>query len=324
MNQPAKFSGYLIAALALIAVVGLSIQNGQLRKDLAQLNAADSDESVTVLESAPAKDLSLQTNPVIIEGQLMEIETDEVQTGAAPFVEPPVQAPEKSRVKSKPRSYSPPSIDDIREGITLNGGVRAAFRAATNGVYADLYNSLDLDPDTRDLLSNLLLDSQLEEFVLRQYAFMLGDATWSEYYRWVQDERDLLASEVAPLLNPEQSAIYAEYLARIDVRALEVTARDQIRPFTSRLTPENLDLVVQVVVEEFATEQEILRNSDAIINALSPFQYQLLAMETIEDRLGLILEEDQLRELDEWFRGSDDLRQLFDQVPLTGPEKSAA
>lgn len=74
--------------------------------------------------------------------------------------------------------------------------------------------------------------------------------------------------------------------------------RNQIRMFSSGLTPENHDLVVQVAVEEFLAEQNAIWASDRLYDQTEAVMFQLRAMDAMRERLTPMLTAEQFQEVE--------------------------
>jgi hypothetical protein len=202
---------------------------------------------------------------------------------------------------------APPTLDEIRERIAGNAQVNAQVKAITEMVYADFLNSVELEAAAKATLRDLLVQSQIEEAALEGYAVRAGDVTGRELQEWRDAERERLAVETQALLSQENYETFEQYQQNVDQRALEVTFDNQIRAFSSGLTPENHDIVIQVAVEEFMIERNALLGSDEIYTPRSPFEYQITAMDNMRQRLEPVMPEDQFRELDNWLRMGDNV-----------------
>lgn len=209
-----------------------------------------------------------------------------------PVVEEPALKPEEPK--------KTPTLDEIREALAKNGGARAQFQALTELIYADLLNSLDLDPETKAALREMLLNAQIEELALAQYAMGKGDVAWNQVAQWQDDERALLDQEIRALLSADKYKLWQEYAATLDERMLEGSLRNQIRAFASGLTDENFEAVMQVAIEEFLAEQNALNNSNTPFTTAENLRYQIRAMEQMRERLREYLSPEQFAEINNW------------------------
>lgn len=228
--------------------------------------------------------------------RIEELETAEASVPQAQAPQP-VAEPEPALAAETPKT---PTLDEIRNELANNSAAKAQFQALTELIFADLLNDLDLDPETKAALRELLLDAQIEELALAQYAMVKGDVPWSQVAQWRDDERALLDEQIRALLAPEKYKTWQEYAALLDERSLEGSLRNQIRAFASGLTDENFEAVMQVAIEEFMAEQNALNNSNTTFTAAENMRYQIRAMEQMRDRLQQYLPADQFAEINNW------------------------
>ena len=205
------------------------------------------------------------------------------------------------------------SLDDIRELLKNNPNASAQIKALTEVMYADLLNSLDLNPEEKAELRRLLTDSLMESMALTQYALSNGDIAWSDVRGWELDERAYLDAKVRELLPPGEYETWSDYFENIDEVQLEGNLRNQIRAVASGLTPENFDYVLQVAVEEFRAQQIALEQSTHPFTLAENVNYQLRAMEAMRARLSAVLSADQLAEIENWLTMAE--RLLSSQLP---------
>lgn len=205
------------------------------------------------------------------------------------------------------------SLEDIRRRLESTPAASAQIRALTELVYADLLNSLDLDPEGKAELRELLMDSMMQSLALSQYAMLDGKLLWSEVRSWELEERAYLDARIKELLLPESYKTWEEYFADIDAHQLEGNLRNQIAAVASGLTPGNFDLVLQVAVEEFRAQQIALEQSNQLFTMAENIHYQLRAMEAMRTRLAAALAEDQFAEIENWLTMAE--RLLNAQLP---------
>lgn len=231
------------------------------------------------------------------EARIAELEA----AAAAPAPEAPAPEPVAELEPAAPEpDKKPPSLDEIRAELENNGGLKAQFQALTEMIYADLLNDLNLDPETKAALRELLLNAQIEELALAQYAMQKGDVPWNQVAQWRDDERALLDQEIRGLLAADKYKLWQDYAATLDERALEGSLRNQIRAFASGLTDENFEAVMQVAIEEFIAEQDALNNSNTPFTTAENLRYQIRAMEQMRERLREYLTPDQFAEINNW------------------------
>lgn len=216
-------------------------------------------------------------------------------TAAAPPPVAPAPEPEPEEPAKKK-----PTLDEIRAEFEKNNALKAQFQALTELIYADLLNDLDLDPETKAALRQLLLDAQMEELALTQYAMSQGDIPWSQVAQWQDEERAILDEQIRALLANDQFKKWQEFAANYDERALEGNLRNQIRAFASGLSDENFEAVMQVALEEFLSEQNTLNNSNTPFTRAENMRYQIRAMERMRERLREYLPPDQFAEINNW------------------------
>lgn len=163
-----------------------------------------------------------------------------------------IVAAEAPEAEAPPEEEGPqpekPSLDALRERLSGNPQVSAQLRALMEMAYADLFAGLDLDPDTKAALRDLLLASQLEQVALANYAMELGDVGYGEQNEWIEDERAMLAAQLKELLSPEDYAAW----------------------------------------EGFMAEMAALRDSDTLYTAAESMLYQIRAMARMRERLLLL------------------------------------
>ena len=123
----------------------------------------------------------------------------------------------------------------------------------------------------------------------------LGDVKYSELSQWADDERARLNAEVGGLLSGEDYDAWASYQENIEVHELETNLGRQIQMLSSGLSPENLEMITQVAVDEFMMEQRVLMSSDLIVSQREGALWQMRAMGAMEARLIPTMEEDQYR-----------------------------
>jgi hypothetical protein len=167
-------------------------------------------------------------------------------------------------------------------------------------MFAELFADLNLDPEAKAALRQLLLDEQIEETSLAQYAISKGDIPWNQVAKWRADERAYLDQQVKGLLSADAYKKWQEYSATTDDRQVESSLRNQIKAFASGLSDENFETVMQVAMEEFRTEQSNLDHSNTPFTTAENLNYQIRAMENMRARLEQALPADQFGEIDNW------------------------
>lgn len=250
--------------------------------------------------AAPVDDRSAELDDLRDKLAKAEARIAELEAAAAAPAEPvPAEpAPEPTLAPEEPKKT--PTLDEIREAIAKNSGARAQFQALTELIYADLLNDLNLDPETKAALRELLLNAQIEELALAQYAMQKGDVPWNQVAGWQDDERELLDEQIRALLAADKYKTWQDYAATLDARILEGSLRNQIRAFASGLTDDNFEAVMQVAVEEFLAEQNKLNNSTTPFTTAENLRYQIRAMEQMRERLREYLTADQFAEINNW------------------------
>jgi len=309
MKNTPNWTAYIIAAIAAAVVIGLSLQILESNRQVRILNQEIQElrHRITRLVALPldAAKPSVEQLEVELEGSQARIEDLESQVAkaSASFAQAEAESseaetpPEEEELEPEPEKAS---LDELREKLSSNAQVSAQLRGLMELAYSELFAGLDLDQETKAALRELLLASQLEQVALARYAMALGDVGYREQHEWTQDERALLAAQLEELLSAEDYAAWEDYERSIDERTLEATFRNQLNAFSSGLTPENHDLVLQIALEEFMAETDALRDSDALYTEAESMLYQLRAMVRMRERLLPLLSEDQYAELDNW------------------------
>ncbi len=285
-----------VAAIALVAAVASAVAAiifiapfltlGEVKENPAEQPVAASTEDL----SADLRDQLAKANARIAEL--------EAAASASP-TEPPAPEPAPEPEPEQPAKKKP-TLDEIRESLAKNSAARVQFQALTELIYADLLNSLDLDPETKAALRELLLDAQIEELALAQYAISQGDIPWNQVAQWQDEERAILDEQIRALLAADEFKTWQEFAATYDERALEGSLRNQIRAFASGLSDENFEAVMQVAIEEFLAEQNTLNNSNTPFTQAENMRYQIRAMERMRERLREYLPADQFAEINNW------------------------
>ena len=310
MKNPAAIAGLLVATIALAIAAVFYGQKESAKEEVlgleerlaastAIVDSTRDDASPPPTEENPAE---LQEVRDELEQALKRIE--ELETDAAESATETEEAEaEDAEDEEKPKL----DYDEILEKIRSNPQAKAQMRAITELTYADLLNSLELDAEAKSTLRDLLVDSQIAQVALTQFTMQEGNVTGRELAGWEQEERDRLAGQVKELLDGEDFEEWEDYAESIDERTIRASLENQIPAFASGLTPENIDLVLEVAVEEFLNEQNAIRQTDEIYTAAEPFLFQLRAMQSMRDRLGPLLGEDQFRELETWIDMAENL-----------------
>ncbi len=233
---------------------------------------------------------------------------------AAEAASTPNDAPAKE--ESAPEAKSDErkrSLEEIRNRLETNPAASAQIKALTELMYADLLNSLDLNPEEKAELRQLLTDSLIQSLALSQYAMQDGKLLWSEVRSWELEERAYLDAKLREMLSPESYQTWEDYFSDIDAHQLEGNLRNQIAAVASGLTPGNFDLVLQVAVEEFRAQQIALEQSSQLFTMAENIHYQLRAMEAMRTRLAAALAADQFAEIENWLEMAE--RLLSAQLP---------
>jgi hypothetical protein len=245
-------------------------------------------------ESAKAESVQLRSDLTKAEARVRELEAQ--ASAAEPAPPEPAVKPE-SAPEPPPKK---PTLDEIRAALQKNSAASAQIQALTEMMFAELFNGLQLDPETKAALRQLLLDEQMEEIALAQYAMRKGDVPWNEVAKWREDERAALDQQMQALLSAEAYKTWHDYATAIDDRTVEVSLRNQIRAFASGLTDENFEIVMTVALDEFRAEQQALERSNTLYTAAENMNYQIRAMEAMRERLQQALPADQLAEIENW------------------------
>lgn len=253
-------------------------------------NAA-ADEQIEALENAN-RELTAKLDEANAAFARLEAQNAENEIAA--------EADSESEPSDDEESDEPPSMDELRERIRDNAAAQTQVTAIMEMVYKDLFNALQLEPGVKASLRELVKLSLEEESALAAYAMTQGDVSGREYARWRDEERARLSEEVQALLTPQDYAAFEQFASQMDQRQLESILGNQIRMFSSGLTPENQQVVLQVAVEEFLAEQNAVWNSDAPYNQREAVVLQMRAIETLRARLVDVLPDDQYAEFENW------------------------
>lgn len=308
----------IVLALVFVLAIGGALFVLAGSKDVPIIEEGTSVESAK-LEQTQAERTQLQEELAVAEERIRQLEVDaeetnalveEMKNDAAESEETDEEAKEEPEEKKNNRDLS---VDEIVAKMQKNPRAKAQIQAMTGLVYGDFLNNVDLDPEVKSQVRDLLSDSYLESQALTQYALLQEDVTWKEVTEWGLEERAYLNDQLSSLLPEEAYKSWNEFEANIDSHVLDGTLRNQIKALSGGLTPENYELVMQVAVEEFRAEQVALEQSDTLFTMSENVYYQFRAMETMRERLVDQLSEDQLDELDNFIDFAD--QALSSQLP---------
>lgn len=325
MRTKSTVVAYAIAAIAAVAVVVLYFQNRSLEVRLNDMQAAvvadDAGElpEVPILPVEPdavkkVRELTAKLAEANAQITALEEQLSDAETAAALETSEDAEAGEEAESEDGEDEDETRSLDEMREQIRDNAGVAAQVKALTEMAYADFFGAVELNTETKSALRQILVDSQLEQAALARYAIQEG-VTGREYGEWKREERERLNEQVRALLTADNHAVWQEYEDAFDQRMLEATFENQLRAFSSGLTPDNHDTVMSVAVEEFLAEQWDLENSDEPFTQNANIQLQLDAMNAMRERLQPVMEEDQYNELDNWLTmGENVMRQGLQNI----------
>lgn len=193
---------------------------------------------------------------------------------------------------------TPPTLDEIREKVAGNPMAKAQITALAELSFSDFLNALDVEPDVKAQVREIIGASYLENIALTQFAMVSGDKTWAEVKGWQLEERAYLSEQLAAVLSDEAYATWEAYVPEIEVRELEGSLRSQIQTMSSGLTPENFQMVMDVAVEEFRGEQIALEQSEELFTAQENIRYQLRAIDGMRERVQGVMEDGQTAELE--------------------------
>ncbi len=280
-------------AVGAVAAAGISyyVMHGAANNTTASVRADSSSRPDQTGDAVKKSEGDLKDKLAKAEARVRELEE------AATKPDEPAKTPEDNDKKPNAKK---PSLDEIRAAIQKNAGASAQIQAITELMYADLFKDLDLSPENKAALRQLLLDEYKEEMALSQYAMSKGDVPWNQVAKWRDEERAALDQQVQALLDKEKYKTWHDYADAIDDRSVEASLRNQIRAFSSGLTDANFEAVMQVAMDEFRAEQEALDRSNTPFTVAENLNYQIRAMDGMRDRLRQSLPADQFAEIENW------------------------
>lgn len=240
------------------------------------------------LEETRARVATLETELEEANAAIAEAEADD----AAPAPEEVAEEEEAAEQEEDEKL----DLDEIRQRLADSPQAAVQMQALAEMTYADFFSGIELESALKAALKETLTASQTESFALINYAMQLGDVTYSELSQWTNEERTRLDADMSNLLEGEDYAAWAAYQGDIEAHELENNLGRQIQMFASGLTPENLEMITQVAVEEFLVEQRVLMSSDLIVSQRENALWQLRAMEVMAERLPPLMEESQYSE----------------------------
>lgn len=274
------------------------------------------------LEDARTETAALQTELDETKAALAKLEADKATEAQTPSTAEPEtaegeEAPEEEGSGEKEK----PTMEQIAESIAKNPMAKTQMTALTEMIYGSVLREMSLSVEDEKLVRDLLTESFTEQTVLRQYAMSQENVTAKEWKQWENEENARLAEELKAALSPESFEAWEAFEADSTRRSLEGQFKPQILAYSSGLTDENHDLVVQVAVEEFMMVQDEFEQSDQIFSLRSNIDMQLTALGQMRPRLQEFLDEDQYREANRWLELGE--TQLNGVRPPDPEEKSA-
>ncbi|MCL4216104.1 MAG: hypothetical protein KJ052_03730, partial [Candidatus Hydrogenedentes bacterium] len=258
-----KFAGWIVAAMAIVAVGVTGIELNKTRDQLDEARAL-LDQQHSQLESFASLHADAEAARARIEG--LDTDLTEMQT-ALEAAEAAVSAASESTDTAEP---SPGDEMEDAEEDTGSGAskidpetiARAQMGALTEIMYGDLYTQLALPAETKTQVHDLLTDAFQEQQNMTVSAFRAGDRMAPD----VQREKDAidaaLRDKLAAALSPQELASYDAYQTTAEQHMYENILMGQLAMISPNLTSENRDVTRQVLAEELVIAINGFESSD--------------------------------------------------------------
>lgn len=193
-----------------------------------------------------------------------------------------------------------PTLEQIAESIAKSPMAKTQFTALTEMIYGSVLEEMALSEEDEKLVRDLLIESFAEQAALSQYAMVQENVTAKEWKQWENEENARLSEELRAALSPESFEAWEAFEADAVQRRLTGQFEPQVRTYSSGLTPENHDLVLEVAVQEFMAVQDEFEQSDQLYTLRSNIDMQLTALSHMRTRFQELLDGDQYREANRW------------------------
>lgn len=188
--------------------------------------------------------------------------------------------------------------------------------------YGDLFDMLALPPDAEKKVREILRDHIVRQ-IQAGAAFAKGGGGAEAGEKLEKDMEAALREDLAKVLNENGLAIYDEYQENIEARVLKKSFDMQIGMFTSGLSEEDRAMVVDVMVEEVLGAGENLQGFGAMNNP-NAMQAYLDAFERSRVRLGTVLDEQQMAQIDRFVQQQRASIEMFQGMMNTEESAPAA
>jgi RNA polymerase sigma-70 factor (ECF subfamily) len=192
------------------------------------------------------------------------------------------------------------SIDVVRGQVHKNSGAINDSKSMTELVFSEFLYGAQLSPELLEEVRGLIEDSYLEITTLQQFAKLEGDKTFEDVREWKLEERETLDGLMQDRLVEDTYADWTAFVENIDTRESYALLGREMQPYMKRLSPENIDAVMQIATDEHMRAQSSVDESDRLYNDFERVQGSLRLFESLRNRLQEFLPEDQYAQLGNW------------------------
>lgn len=170
---------------------------------------------------------------------------------------------------------------------------------AVNMQYGDLFNQLQLSPETEQRVKDLIT-SNMSDQISKSMDAMGNKSSLQDMHKSAKESEAQLRAELSKLLTPEQLALYDQYQQEMPERMLGQSVDMQLSMFASGLSAEDRTQARQVIVEEMINAGGATDSTGipANGNMQDHLQKQQAALQRARDRLAETMDADKVAQVD--------------------------
>ncbi|HIG30479.1 MAG TPA: hypothetical protein EYQ50_22845 [Verrucomicrobiales bacterium] len=195
----------------------------------------------------------------------------------------------------------PEAENQRRKEESKQGMMQAQAAAITEMTYSRMFSDLQLDADVETDVTDVLVAGMVEKIAVTQKALKSGDIPASQVFADMEALKTNAHDQLREFLDPATHDKIVSYDADGDRRQLEGTLAPQLATYSSGLTPENKEIVMQLSLDVFDQHQQQFYQSDKMFNLYENADWQINAMDDILGQLNEQLDVQQLGEVERWF-----------------------
>jgi hypothetical protein len=315
----------LVVVLAVAAVVGLLVWGEHNRSQVAELRTQLADAEQKMTDMVAKAELETAQSRV----EELEKKVADLESASAPAAETPdlpavaAEATDQGKAlldmfasmtgKDQPAEPGQAMTNALSKMFEGEGGEQLA-RMTVNMYYGDFFQELNLPQETEQQVRDIIAKYTAEEITTGLKSLEEGPES-SDIEGMSEEIEERLRDELSRILTADEMAIWQEYQDTMQERVLDQTYEMQLSMFAGGLTLENREIVKQTIIDEMlATDVDHTQIAAGPGDIEAAFDIQRAAYERARERLGDVLDEDQLAVFDQFVETQQQMLEMAIQM----------